>query len=137
MTSTTFSQVGQPLRETPCWSEVHSWRGLASIESADIYHRLQRDPGINKESLTQCRITVEELNDEDGFHVMVRDSYQRLVGPYAGQEQVCWFESPVFPTLRSAQLFAEFALERWHQEGHFSHGGFECRHDLDAQGNPY
>ena len=137
MTTKTFSQVGQPLRETPCWSDVQCWRGIHSIESADIYHRLQRDPGINKESLTQCRVTVEGLTGEDGYNVMVRDSYQRLIGPYAGQEQVSWHESPVFPTLRSAQLFAEWAIERWHQEGSFSHEGFEIRHDLDAQGNPY
>ena len=136
MTSATFSQVGQPLRETPCWSDVHNWRGIASIESETIWHRSQRDSEISKESLTQCRITVEGIAGWDGYRVLVRDSYQRLIGSDAGQEQVDWFESPVIPTLRSAQLFAEFALERWHQEGSFSHAGFEIRFDLDAQGNP-
>jgi hypothetical protein len=133
----TFSKIGQPLRETADWSEVHCFRGIHSIESADIYHRLQRDPQVSKEELTQCRLTVEGLSGEDGYNVMARDSYQRLIGPYAGQEQVSWLESPVFPTLRSAQLFADWAIERWHQEGSFSHAGFTLRHDLDAQGNPY
>ena len=82
------------------------------MDSADIWHRLQRDPGIASESLTQCRMTVSQLTGEDGFNVMVRDSYKRLVGRYAGEESVTWRESPVFPTLRSAQLFAEWALER-------------------------
>tara|TARA_R110001592_G_scaffold162401_2_gene395579 strand:+ start:4133 stop:4540 length:408 start_codon:yes stop_codon:yes gene_type:complete len=133
----TFSKIGQPLRETADWSDVHSWQGISSMDSADIWHRLQRDPGIASESLTQCRMTVSQLTGEDGFNVMVRDSYKRLVGRYAGEESVTWRESPVFPTLRSAQLFAEWALERWHAEGSFSHAGFEARYDLDAQGNPY
>lgn len=133
----TFSQVGQPLRETPCWSEVLYFNGRAELHSADIYHRLQRDPGINAESLTQCRLMVEQLHGEDGFRVMARDDYRRLVGNYANQPQVSWYESPHFPSLKSAQLFAEWALERWHQEGCFNHAGLKYRGDLDPMGNPF
>lgn len=123
-------------RETACWGEVESWRGLSSMESELVWHRCNR-PGNDHPYQLTAELTVEEIGGEDEFNVMIRETLTRVEAPYAGTVEVVWFESPRFNRLSDAQLWADWAIIRWHQTERFSAAGATLRLDLDAKGNPY
>jgi len=123
-------------RETACWGEVHSWRGLCSMESETVWHRSCR-PGSDSPYCLTAELTVEELQGEDGFRVMIRESSIRHSEPCAGKLQVYWYESPEFNRLSDAQLWGDWAITRWHQTERFTAAGATIRTDLDERGNPY
>jgi hypothetical protein len=123
-------------RETACWGEVYSWRGLSSMESETVWHRSCRPGSASPYRLTAV-LTVEELTGEDGFRVMIREQSIRTEQPYLGERQVYWYESPQFNRLSDAQLWGDWAITRWHQTDRFTAAGATCRTDLDERGNPY
>ena len=123
-------------RETACWGEVYSWRGLASLESETVWHRSSR-PGSDSPYLLTAELTVEELQGEDGFRVMIRESSIRHTEPGVGELLVNWYESPQFNRLADAQWWADWAITRWHQTDRFTAAGATVRADLDEKGNPY
>jgi len=127
----------RPLRERCCWGEVQHPGGLAEMYSELVWHRTNRtEPAHLLAELGVIQLT-ETWNDLPRFEVQIRDVYKRLEGPYAGQESVSWWRSTDFPTLRDAQLFAEWAVERWQAEGTFYAAGLSLRTDIDENGNPY
>ena len=123
-------------RETACWGEVYSWQGLCSLVSDTVWHRSCR-PGSDSPYLLTAELTVEELRGEDGFRVMIREQSIREQEPCLGERQVYWYESPEFNRLSDAQLWAEWAIIRWHQTDRFTAAGATIRTDLDERGNPY
>lgn len=123
-------------RETACWGEVYSWRGLCSLESETVWHRSCR-PGSDFPYRLTALLTVEELRGEDGFRVMVREESIREEEPFLGETQVYWYESPRFNRLSDAQLWGDWAITRWHQTERFTSAGATTRTDLDEKGNPY
>ena len=123
-------------RETACWGEVQSWRGLSSMESETVWHKSCR-PGSDSPYRLTAVLTVEELSGEDGFRVMAREQSIRKQPPSLGERQVYWYESPRFNRLSDAQLYADWAITRWHQTQRFTAAGMTIRTDLDERGNPY
>ena len=123
-------------RETACWGDVHHWRGLSSMESETVWHRSCR-PGSESPYRLTAVLTVEELQGEDGFRVMIREQSIRQQEPYLGERQVSWYESPRFNRLSDAQLWGDWAIIRWHQTERFTAAGATIRTDLDDMGNPY
>jgi len=123
-------------RETACWGEVYSWRGLCSMESETVWHRSCR-PGSDSPYRLTAVLTVEELPGEDGFRVMAREQSVREQPPYLGERQVYHYESPRFNRLCDAQLYGDWAITRWHQTERFTAAGMTVRTDLDERGNPY
>ena len=123
-------------RETACWGEVYTWRGLSSLESETVWHRSCR-PGSDFPYRLTAELTVEELRGEDGFRVMIREQSIREQEPLLGERQVYWYESPSFNRLSDAQLWGDWAISRWHQSERFTASGARIRTDLDERGNPY
>ena len=125
-------------RETACWGEVQSWRGLASMESETVWHRSCR-PGSDHPYRLTAVLTVEEIEFTDGAHfrVMIREQSIREHEPYRGSREVYHYESPRFNQLSDAQLWGEWAITRWHQTERFTAAGATLRVDLDERGNPY
>ena len=121
-------------RETACWGEVYSWRGLCSMESETVWHRSCR-PGNDPPCRLTAVLTVEELPGEDGFHVMIREQSIREHEPYRGTREVYFYESPRFNCLADAQLWGDWAITRWHQTERFTAAGATIRTDLDERGN--
>ena len=105
------------------------------MDSEDIWHRRCRPGGDSDYQLT-ARISIEQPTGEDTFQAIVREELLRTEAPNLGALEVTWYESPTFPTLRDAQLFADWAITRWHSEEQWSAAGFEWV-DLDPQGNPW
>ena len=130
MTTSTYLE-----RETACWGEVYSWRGLSSMESETVWHQSCR-PGSDSPYRLIAVLTVEQLN-EDCFQVMIREQSVREQAPCLGERQVYWYESPEFNRLSDAQLWGDWAITRWHQTERFTAAGATIRTDLDERGNPY
>ena len=130
MTTSTYVK-----RETACWGEVYSWRGLSSMESETVWHQSCR-PGSDSPYRLTAVLTVEQLN-EDCFQVMIREQSIREQEPCLGERQVYWYESPEFNRLSDAQLWGDWAITRWHQTERFTAAGATIRTDLDERGNPY
>ena len=124
-------------RETACWGEVYSWRGLCSLESETVWHRSCRPGSEPHPYRLTAVLTIEELPDEDGFQVTVREQSIRETEPYRGSRDVYWYESPIFNRLSDAQLYGDWAITRWHQTERFTAAGMTVRTDLDERGNPY
>jgi len=127
--------TGYSKRETACWGEVYSWRGVCSMESETVWHQSCR-PGSDSPYRLTAVLTVEELSGEDGFRVMIREQSIREQEPYRGERTVYWYESPQFNRLSDAQLWADWAIVRWHQTERFTASGAIIRTDLDDAGNP-
>ena len=123
-------------RETACWGNVWSWRGLVSIQSETVWHRSNRNPDDGFPYRLTAELTCEQLSGEDSFRVIVREESLRISPPNLGQSEITWLESPTFPTLSDAQRYADWAITVWHQQGTFAAAGFTIRWDLDQKGNP-
>ena len=128
-------------RETACWGEVSSWRGLSSMESETVWHRCNHPNNPDYMYRLTAELTVEEIEFTDGtqFRVMIKETLQRdrIGDPFYGSVDVSWYESPEFNRLSDAQLWADWAIVRWHETERFSASGATLRTDLDAKGNPY
>ena len=125
-------------RETACWGDVQHCAGLASLESETVWHRSNR--AADAEYIRTAWLSVEELpesrHDLPTFRVLARDQWIRRSGKYQGTVEVSWFESGTFDRLCDAQLFADWAITRWHAADTFGASGMTLRLDLDANGNP-
>lgn len=125
-------------RETACWGDVLQRANLSSLESDTIWHRSNRDP--EAEFIRTAWLTVEQLPEtafeSPLFTVTARDQWIRSSGKYQGTVEVSWFESGTFDRLADAQLFGDWAVERWHAAGTFGASGMTLRFDLDPNGNP-
>ncbi len=125
-------------RETACWGEVQHCAGLASLESETVWHRSNR--AADAEYIRTAWLSVEQLpesrHDLPTFRVLARDQWIRRSGKYQGTVEVSWFESGTFDRLCDAQLFADWAITRWHAADTFGASGMELRLDLDPDGNP-
>jgi len=125
-------------RETACWGDVQHCAGLASLESETVWHRSNR--AADAEYIRTAWLSVEQLpesrHDLPTFRVLARDQWIRRAGKYQGTVEVSWFESGTFDRLCDAQLFADWAITRWHAADTFGASGMTLRIDLDANGNP-
>jgi len=125
-------------RETACWGDVQHCGGLVSLESGTVWHRSNRDP--ETEHIRMATLSVEQLPqsryDLPTFKVMARDERIYRAGKYRGAVEVTWFESGTFDRLCDAQLFADWAIERWHAADTFCASGMDLRLDIDPSGNP-
>ena len=125
-------------RETACWGDVQHCGGLVSLESETVWHRSNREP--DAEYIRTAWLSVEQLPesrlDLPTFKVLARDQWIRRSGKYQGTVEVSWLESSTFDRLCDAQLFADWAITRWHQAGTFAAAGMALRLDLDSSGNP-
>lgn len=122
---------GTAKRETACWSEVETWRGLSSMSSELVYNKQCR-PGSDLDRLITAELDINELSGDDGFYVMIKETDRCFRN---GDKVVYWYESPKFNRLSDAQLWADWAIERWHQTLRFTASGAEIRLDLDEKGN--
>lgn len=125
-------------RETACWGDVQHRFNLSSLSSETVWHRSNRDP--ESDYIRTAWLEVEQLPetafDAPLFVVRARDQWIRRAGKYAGTVEVSWFESGTFNRLCDAQLFADWAIERWHAACTFGAAGMNLRLDLDHDGNP-
>ena len=103
------------------------------MQSELVYNRQCR-PSSDLDRLLTAELDVSELSYEDGFRVMIKEIDQCFRN---GDTLVYWYESPKFNRLSDAQLWAEWALERWHETLRFTASGAEIRLDLDDKGNPH
>lgn len=126
-------------RETACWGEVHSWRGLTSMESETVWNRCSRPGNPDYMYRLTAELTVKQISGEDSYHVMIREQLlrDRDGDPFWGEIDVRWYESPEFNRLSDAQLWGDWAITRWHQTERFTAAGASVRFDLDERGNPY
>ena len=69
--------------------------------------------------------------------MMIKEESIREQQPCLGERWVYWYESPEFNRLSDAQLWADWAITRWHQTERFTAAGATIRTDLDEKGNPY
>jgi hypothetical protein len=124
-------------RETACWGDVQHCSGLVSLASETVWHRSNREP--DADYIRTAWLSVEQLpesrHDLPTFKVLARDQWIRRSGKYQGAVEVSWFESGTFDRLCDAQLFADWAITRWHAAGTFGASGMELRLDLDQNGN--
>jgi hypothetical protein len=125
-------------RETACWGDVQHVHGLPSLQSETVWHRSNRDQ--DADYIRTAWLEVEQLPESRYesplFVVRARDQWIRKGGKYAGTVEVSWFESGTFDRLCDAQLFGDWAIERWHQAGTFGASGMELQLGLDENGNP-
>lgn len=124
-------------RETACWGDVQHRANLCSLESETIWHRSNRDP--ETEFIRTAWLSVDQLPEtafeSPLFKVTARDQWIRRSGKYQGTVEVSWLESGTFDRLADAQLFGDWAIERWHATGTFCATGMDLRFDLDHSGN--
>lgn len=125
-------------RESACWGDVQHRANLCSLESEAIWHRSNRNPEADfiRTAWLQVEQLPETAFDSPLFVVRARDQRIRRAGKYTGMVEVSWFESGTFDRLCDAQLFGDWAIERWHAAGTFGASGMDLRLDLDQDGNP-
>lgn len=125
-------------RETACWGDVQHIHGLASMQSEAVWHRSNRnqDADYIRTAWLEVEQLAESRYESPLFVVRARDQWIRRAGKYAGTVEVSWFESGTFDRLCDAQLFGDWAIERWHATGTFGASGMELRLDWDENGNP-
>jgi hypothetical protein len=125
-------------RETACWGDVQHRGHLSSLASETVWHRSNRDP--DAEYIRTAWLEVEQLPEtayeSPLFVVRACDQWIRRAGKYQGTVEVSWFESGTFYRLSDAQLFGDWAIERWHATGTFGAAGMDLRFDLNPEGNP-
>ena len=126
-------------RETACWGDVQHRANLCRLDSEVVWHRSNRNPDADyiRTAWLELEQLPETAFDSPLFVVRARDQWIRRAGKYAGTVEVSWFEYGTFDRLCDAQLFGDWAIERWHAADTFGAAGMELRPELDHNGNPW
>ena len=125
-------------RETACWGDVQHISGLASLKSEVVWHKSNRnqDADFIRTAWLEVEQLEESRHESPLFVVRARDQWIRRAGKYAGTVEVSWFQSGTFDRLCDAQLFGDWAIERWHAADTFGASGMELLQEVDQNCNP-